>query len=106
VINHKRLHRVYCALKLNLPRRTKRRLPTRLRQPLLAPLHLNEIWALDFMADTLYVFESIDQVRTITEGWLRDYNEERPHDSLGRVPPLTFMPRRAMAGKSTFELYP
>jgi putative transposase len=47
-----RLHRVYCALKLNLPRRTKRRLPTRLRQPLLAPLRPNEIWALDFMADS------------------------------------------------------
>jgi putative transposase len=53
-----------------------------------------------------YVFETIDQVRTITEDWLREYNEERPHDSLGRVPPLTFMPRRAMAGKSTLELYP
>ena len=50
--NHKRVHRVYCELRLNLPRRTKRRLPTRLRQPLLAPLRLNEIWALDFMADT------------------------------------------------------
>jgi putative transposase len=49
-INHKRLHRVYCAMKLNLPRRTKRRLPPRLRQPLLAPNRLNEIWALDFMA--------------------------------------------------------
>jgi hypothetical protein len=27
--NHKRVHRVYCALRLNLPRRTRRRVPTR-----------------------------------------------------------------------------
>lgn len=53
-----------------------------------------------------YVFDSIEQVRAITESWLREYNEERPHDSLGRVPPLTFMPRRATAEKSTSELYP
>jgi len=41
-------------MKLNLPRRTKRRLPTRIRQPLAAPSGLNQIWALDFMADALY----------------------------------------------------
>jgi putative transposase len=52
-----------------------------------------------------YVFESIDRVRMITEDWLCEYNEERPHDSLGRVPPLSFMPRRTTAGKSTFGLY-
>lgn len=45
-----------------------------------------------------YVFESIEQVREVTETWLREYNEERPHDSLGRVPPLMFMPRRKTAG--------
>ena len=40
-----------------------------------------------------YVFESLEQVRALTDEWLQTYNEERPHDSLGRVPPLTFMPR-------------
>jgi len=53
-INHKRLHRVYCEMKLNVPRRTKRRPPQRPRQPLAAPTDLNRIWALDFMADALY----------------------------------------------------
>lgn len=32
--NHKRMWRVYCQLRLNLPRRTKRRLPQRERQAL------------------------------------------------------------------------
>jgi putative transposase len=39
--NHKRVHRVYCALRLNLPRRTTRRVPRRVRQPLAAPPVLN-----------------------------------------------------------------
>ena len=193
--NHKRVHRVYCELRLNLPRRTKRRVPQRLRQPLAAPPVLNGTWALDFMQDALYggrrfrtlngidegnrqglaieigtsipsarvvrlmeqlidlygrpaalrvdngpeltaeafvewcrrkdievryiqpgkpdqnayierfnrsyreevlsayVFESIEQVQLLTDEWLKTYNEERPHDSLGRVPPLTFLPR-------------
>jgi putative transposase len=67
-INHKRLHRVYCAMKLNLPRRTKRRLPLRLRQPLSAPSRLNEIWALDFMADTLYGRRAFRTLNVIDEG--------------------------------------
>jgi putative transposase len=207
-INHKRLQRVYCEMKLNLPRRTKRRLPQRARRPLLAPSGLNGIWALDFMADPLYggrpfrtlnvidegnrqglgieiatsipalrvirvmeqliamfgkpravrldngseltsiaftewcanqgiellfiqpgkpdqnayierfnktyreevldayVFDTIEQVREITEAWLYEYNEERPHDSLGRVPPLMFMPRQQPAAESNSELCP
>ena len=50
-----------------------------------------------------YVFESISEVRAVTEEWLEDYNSERPHDSLGRVPPLTFLPRHEPARKYTFE---
>jgi len=41
-----------------------------------------------------YLFDSLVQVRQITESWLQEYNQERPHDSLGCVPPLTFMPRK------------
>lgn len=207
--NHKRVHRVYCAMNLNLPRWTKRRLPNRIRQPLADPVVLNDIWALDFMADSLYdgrkfrtlnvidegnrealgievatsipawrvvrvleelvemhgqprairldngseltssvftewcqerqiellfiqpgkldqnayierfnrtfrhevlnayVFESLDQVREIVETWLREYNDERPHDSLGSVPPTQFLPRSATGRESRETLiYP
>ncbi len=204
--NHKRVHRVYCALRLNLPRRTKRRIPTRLRQPLVAPARLNDTWALDFMADALYdgrafraltvidegnrealaieigtsipsarvirvlddllrlygrptrvrvdngpelvaeafvewcaaqrigvgyiqpgkpdqnafierfnrtyreevldayLFDSLEQVRAITEAWLETYNTERPHDSLGQLPPLIFLPRPDTPAESTFAV--
>jgi putative transposase len=37
-----------------------------------------------------YLFGSLDEVRRITEGWIREYNEERPHDATGRVPPSEF----------------
>jgi putative transposase len=204
--NHKHVHRVSCALRLNLPRRTTRRVPRRIRQPLTAPPVLNRTWALDFMTETLYdgrrvraltvldegnregleivlgvslpsrrvvrvldelvalhgrpvavrvdngpeftaqpfvewaaehqvailyiqpgkpdqnayierfnrsyrtevlnahLFESVAELRTLTDQWLRVYNHERPHDSLGRVPPLTFLPRPTTAGQSPFEL--
>jgi putative transposase len=204
--NHKRVHRVYCALRLNLPRRTKRRLPTRPRQPLDAPPVLNTTWALDFMHDALYdgrrfrvlnvldegnreglaveigtslasvrvvalleqlvaqhgapqalrcdngpeliaqvltlwceergitlryiqpgkpdqnafierfnrtyreevldawLFTSLAQVREVTATWLETYNTKRPHDSLGRVPPLTFLPRPTRVPESSYPL--
>ena len=51
-----------------------------------------------------YLFESLAEVRALTEQWLMTYNHERPHDSLGRVPPLTFLPRRSSPGKSTYPL--
>jgi putative transposase len=199
------VHRVYCALRLNLPRRTTRRVPRRIRQPLTAPPVLNRTWALDFMTETLYdsrrirlltvldegnrealeiaigpslpsrrvtrvldelvaihgrpaavrvdngpeftaqvfvdwctahgiavhyiqpgtpdqnayierfnrsyrtdvlnahLFESIAELRALTVQWLEIYNRERPHDSLGRVPPLTFLPRPSSAAQSPLE---
>lgn len=47
-----------------------------------------------------HLFESIEELQTLTDTWLRIYNEERPHDSLGRVPTLTFLPRPQPAGQS------
>ncbi len=203
--NHKRVHRVYCALRLNLPRRTRRRVVRAVRHPLAAPAQLNHVWALDFMTDRLYdgrafrtlnildegnreglaiiagtslpstrvialleelvavhgppsalrvdngpefasralmawcdargivirfiqpgkpqqnayierfnksyrddvldayIFGSIADVRDETDRWLIDYNTERPHDSLGRVPPLTFLPRSTSIPESTYS---
>jgi putative transposase len=40
-----------------------------------------------------YLFSSIEQVKVITDEWLTQYNEYRPHDSLDGVPPRQFMPR-------------
>ena len=57
--NHKRVHRVSCAVRLNLPRRTRRRLLRRIPHPLEAPPVLNHTWAIDYMCDTLYDGRSI-----------------------------------------------
>jgi putative transposase len=206
--NHKRVHRVYKAMKLNLPRRTKRRLPQRVRQPMVVDAVPNAEWSMDFMSDVLYggrrfrtlnildegvrevldividtsipggrvvktldrlvewrgrpeairvdngpeylsaifadwcrehrvelryiqpgkpnqnayierfnrtyrhevldayVFESLRQVRRITRAWIDEYNEERPHDSLGQIPPAMFRRQIENAGNSTLELSP
>ena len=202
--NHKHVYRVYCALGLNQPRRTRRQLPERERQPLFVPERQNHVWSADFMSDALYygvrfrtfnviddhnrealaieidtslraprvvrvldrlkaqrgipdvlrvdngpeflsqaltdwcrengvliqyiqpgkpnqnayierfnrtyrnevlnlyLFRSLEEVRQITSRWLVEYNEQRPHDALGGLPPCVYATRNA--GTSTFEL--
>jgi putative transposase len=35
----------------------------------------------------MYVFRTLTEVRKLTENWVREYNEERPHDALGDLTP-------------------
>jgi putative transposase len=204
--NHKRVHRIYCRMRLNLKRKARRRTFTRERQPLIAPSGLNKIWSVDFMHDTMYdgrtfrtfnvidegnreglriecgksipsarvvrvmeqlvevygkpdairldngpeftaekfvewaeangvrlmyiepgkpnqnafierfnrsfreevldahLFNALDDVQAIADDWLDDYNGYRPHESLGNVPPMQFMPRVFQPEVSTFNL--
>ncbi len=66
-----RLYRVYKALGLNIKRRGKRRLPARIKAPLVVPVRPNEIWSADFMSDALW---SGRRFRTFNV--LDDFNRE------------------------------
>ena len=69
--NHKRVHRIYCALKLNIRRKGKRRLPARNPDPLSVPESINQCWSADFMSDALWCGR-----RFRTFNLVDDYNRE------------------------------
>jgi putative transposase len=48
-----------------------------------------------FRQDVLdaYLFEDIMQVRLLAEEWINDYNNKRPHESLGGITPNQFFER-------------
>lgn len=72
--NHKRVYRVYTELRLNIRRRSKKRLPARIKQALYQPEMMNEVWSIDFMSDTLW-----DGRRYRLLNIVDDYNRELLH---------------------------
>lgn len=69
--NHKKLYRVYTMLKLNIRRRPKRRIPQRIKEPLVIPQGINKTWSMDFMTDSL-----VDGRRFRLLNIMDDYNRE------------------------------
>ena len=39
----------------------------------------------------MYVFQNLEEVREQTEKWLKEYNEERPHEALGHLTPREYL---------------
>ncbi len=86
-----RLYRVYKALRLNIKRRGKRRLPARVKTPLVIPTQPNEVWSADFMADALW---SGRRFRTFNV--IDDFNREAL-----RIEIDTSLPARRVVRRST-----
>ena len=50
----------------------------------------------------LYLFRNLSEVREITADWLIQYNEQRPHDALGGLPPCEYLTKNQE--NSNYEL--
>jgi putative transposase len=70
-INHKRVYRLYTAADLTVRKRRKAKRPSNERQPLLAASALNEVWSMDFVADSLVNGRRI-KLLTVTDDFSRE----------------------------------
>lgn len=69
--NYKRVRRVYLLLGLNQRRKIRKRLPARVKNPLVRPAAPREMWSVDFMSDVL-----TNQRKFRTLNVIDDFNRE------------------------------
>lgn len=69
--NRKRVLRVYRLMKLGLRRKHKKRLPARIKEPLVLPSGYLQTWSMDFMSDAL-----TDKRKIRVFNVIDDYNRE------------------------------
>jgi putative transposase len=50
----------------------------------------------------MYVFRTLNEVREITENWIREYNEERPHDALNDLTPWEYRVKHEQLENSNY----
>ncbi len=50
-----------------------------------------------------YVFNRLSEVRAVVEDWIKEYNEQRPHESLGNLTPEEFALKHTEL--SSFEMH-
>jgi putative transposase len=50
-----------------------------------------------------YLFTDLEQAQDMANDWIRGYNEQRPHESLGGLPPTLFR-EKVTAKSSTLQL--
>jgi len=62
--------------------------------------------SIDFRDEVLdaHLFKTLSEAQEAAEIWSEDYNEYRPHESLGRLPPAIFKPRVCKPETSTSGL--
>jgi putative transposase len=51
-----------------------------------------------------WLFVSLDEVREITHRWIISYNQTRPHNALGNLPPTVFRERLRASLTATSQL--
>lgn len=51
---------------------------------------------------SMYLFKNITEVQEITDRWILEYNNERPHQSLGNLTPKAFLEEKLFSTKTLY----